>query len=225
MQEQTGLGWNLVWSDNFGSGWSDPLPLESAEHEDYAPRIMQTDFDAHAVWQRRIGTAAEIMHGEREFGGGWSVEAITANGTEDLSPDIAEGFDGRVHATWVGFDPESGAGKIFYAWRVAPPGPWTVEVLAESELGAFWTGASPKIDISEFDHVVHIVYRGGDFGQYHTHYARRDANGGWSYSDPDVPEPGRSGRRRHRAQLPTGNRHEWQRLFRLSVPDLPAHEL
>lgn len=184
MQEQTGPGWNLVWSENFGVGWTDPLPLETAEHEDYAPSIMQTWSDPHAraVWQRGIGTAAEIMQGEKEYGGGWSVEAITSNGMEDLSPDIAAGFNGRVHVTWVGYDLKSGAGKIFYASKVAsPPGPWTIEILAESELGPFWTGAAPKIDISENDDVVHIVYRGGDFGQYHTHYARRDAQGMWSF--------------------------------------------
>ena len=53
--------------------------------------------------------------------------------------------------------------------------------LGESEPGPFWTGAAPKIELSPFDGVIHIVYRGGDFGGYHTHYARRDNKGVWTF--------------------------------------------
>ena len=185
MQEQTGPGWNLMWVANEGMGWFSPLPVESAAHEDYAPRTMtgaESQSDIHAVWQRQTGTGAEIMHGAHPFGQSWSVEPITANSTEDLSPDIASRFDGRLHVTWVGLDPKSGEGKIFYGRKgVSPPGPWTVELLTESHLGPFWTGAEPKIEISEHNDVVHIVYRGSDPNGYHTHYARRDASGVWLY--------------------------------------------
>lgn len=183
MQEQTGPGWNLVWSECI-LDWSAPQPIETLQDEDYAPRVMTDIFRSrvHAVWQRRTGTDAEIMHGEQRYGGGWSVEQVTSNDSEDLSPDIAARFDEHLHVTWVGYDTQSGEGKIFYARKaVSAPGPWTVEMLSESELGPFWTGAAPKIDLSEYEDIVHIVYRGGDFGQYHTHYARRDPSGVWSY--------------------------------------------
>ena len=180
MQEQIGPGWNLMWAVNDGSGWSQALPVQSAVHEDYEPRVMVTA-NIHAVWQRQTGAAAEIMHGARG-GVTWAVEPITTNGTEDLTPDIAPSFDGRLHVTWAGFDPKSGEGKIFYAKKdVSPPGPWVVETLTGSELGPFWTGAAPKIEISGFHDIIHIVYRGGNFGVYNTHYARRNPNGIWSY--------------------------------------------
>jgi hypothetical protein len=183
MQEQAGPGWNLMWAREGQSTWSQALPLEIASHEDYEPRIMVPEHSdqIHAVWQRQTGAAAEIMHGAYA-GQGWAVEPITINSTEDLSPDIASQADGRLHVTWAGFDPKSGEGKIFYAKKdLSPPGPWVIEMLAGSELGPFWTGAQPKIDIAPFHDIIHIVYRGGNFGIYNTHYARRNPNGVWSY--------------------------------------------
>jgi FlgD Ig-like domain len=183
MQEQTGAGWNLMWAMNEGLGWTPPLPLEAATHEDYEPRVMIPDAfydEAHAVWQRGSGTGAQIMHGSR-FGQLWLVEPVTFNNTEDVSPDIAGNFNGRLHVTWAGLDSKTGEGKIFYARKLVNPPVWGYEVLDQSELGPFWTGAAPKIAVSEFEDIVHIVYRGGDFGNYHAHYARRSPSGVWSY--------------------------------------------
>jgi hypothetical protein len=90
--------------------------------------------------------------------------------------------------TWAGLDPKSGEGRIFYAKKnTLPPLPWVVEMVPVSDLGPFWTGAAPKIELSQFDGVVHIVYRGGDFGSYHTQYARRDNKGIWSHQTLFTP--------------------------------------
>ncbi len=191
MQAQAGPGWRLMWAVDDGVGWSTPDPINATQHEDYDPRIMTTfpsAGDIHAVWQRQSGTEAEIMYGTRPFSHAWSVEPITVNTTEDLTPDIATRFDGRIHVTWVGFDEKSGEGRIFYARKnTLPPQPWMVEMVPISDLGPFWTGAAPKVELSPFDDVIHIVYRGGDFGSYRTHYARRDIKGIWTFQALTTP--------------------------------------
>jgi hypothetical protein len=186
MQEQAGPGWNLMWAlqTQAGHNWTAPLPVEMATHEDYEPRVLIPDalsIDAHAVWQRGTGDEAQIMHGWLLDGQVWLVEQLTFNTTEEVSPDIAGRFNGLLHVTWAGLNSKTGEGKIFYARKLVNPPVWGYEVLDQSEPGPFWTGAAPKIEVSHFDNVVHIVYRGGDFGNYHTHYARRDPNGIWSY--------------------------------------------
>jgi hypothetical protein len=182
MQEQNGPGWNLMWAVNEGTTWSPALPVQAAVHEDYEPRTMiDIDGTLHAVWQRQTGDAAEIMHGTR-VDQSWTVEPITTNATEDITPDIATSTDGRLHVVWAGFDPKSGEGRLFYAKRtVSPPSLWVVEMLPVGDLGPFWTGAQPKIDISGFHDIIHVVYRGGDFGIYNAHYARRNPNGIWEH--------------------------------------------
>ena len=73
--------------------------------------------------------------------------------------------------------PKSGSGKIFHATREA--GEWQIELLDGSDLGPFWTGAAPRVAVN-YSGIVHVVYRGGDFGDYHAHYARKH-NGVWTY--------------------------------------------
>ena len=175
MQKQSAPGWKIMYSDLGGSGWTQPLPVDpSGLHPDYEPRVAG-DFGRHVVWQRGVGDASEIMYASGNPGSAWTVEPITINGTEDLTPDVE--YEGASHVVWAGYDPISGTGKIFHAVRGA--GGWQVERLAGSELGPFWTGATPKVAVN-YSGIVHVVYRGGDFGDYHAHYARKQ-NGVWTY--------------------------------------------
>ncbi len=179
MQEQVTPGWRLMWSELSGLGaWTPPQPVNpSGSHSDFDPRI--TGYDERGlVWQRGLGESAEIMFAIRA-GNGWTIEPITMNATEDVAPDVAlEGdFQGNPHVVWAGFDSKSGSGKIFHATREA--GEWQIELLDGSDLGPFWTGAAPRVAVN-YSGIVHVVYRGGDFGDYHAHYARKH-NGVWTY--------------------------------------------
>jgi hypothetical protein len=180
MQAQSGMGWRLVWSDNFSGQWREPAPIDPGEHPDYEPRVGTGGggLEMRVVWKRDVGDDAEIMYGTGDWTGSWTIEPITANATQDVSPDIADYGDGPPHVAWAGWDAESAAGKIFYAVR-DETGAWQVERLDDSVLGPFWTGAAPRISVSR-EGVVHIVYRGGDYGDYHCHYARK-AGGNCSY--------------------------------------------
>jgi hypothetical protein len=177
MQAQASPGWRIMATDWDGSGFLPPAPVDpSGPHPDFEPRVTALDLDGRSVvWQRGTGNAAEIMYASGPGGGGFAVEPITANATEDITPDIA--VQGGPHVVWAGYDPISGTGKIFHAVRDA--GGWQIERLAGSELGPFWTGAAPKVAVN-YSGIVHVVYRGGDFGDYHAHYARKE-NGVWTY--------------------------------------------
>ncbi len=178
-QEQPALGWRLMWAERDEDGWSTPAPIEPDMFPDYEPRLTVYSYDAlHVVWKRDSGDAAEIMYASRPYGGTWTVEAITSNSTRDLAPDVATDiYTGPApHLIWIGHDPESGQGKVFYAVRIGAS--WQIERLDDSQLGPYWTGASPRISVGQG--VVHVVYRGGDYGDYHIHHARRES-GVWTY--------------------------------------------
>jgi hypothetical protein len=181
MQAQGALGWRLMWSDRVFPGvWTPAAPVEPGLHPDFDPRVSgDSDGRRHVVWQRGTSTASEIMYATGPLGGGWTVEPITTNSTQDMSPDLPDLLDGggRLHVVWVGFDPVSQSGKVFHAEKTG--GAWQVEKLDGSQLGPFWTGAEPRIS-ADYHGIVHVVYRGGDYGDYHCHYARKQ-NGAWTY--------------------------------------------
>ncbi len=181
LTETSGQSFRLFFSetDELTGAWLAPVPLTAGTGFEYGPRLAGSfPPDFHLVWQRGSGTASEIMYAYRPYHGAWVSEPVTTNTTEDMTPDIADLMDGdgNVHIVWAGYDTISGGGKIFYATRTTSG--FVVERLAGSDLGPFWTGAEPRVAVTPG--VVHVVYRGGDFGDYHAHYARRAA-GEWTY--------------------------------------------
>jgi hypothetical protein len=181
LAEASGQRFQILFSetDELTGHWRAPVPITTGTDFEYAPRLAG-DGGCHLVWQRGSGPASEIMYAHRPYGGVWTAEPVTANATEDMTPDIADLWDGdgNVHIVWAGYDPITGGGKIFYATKTTSG--FEVERLAGSELGPFWTGAEPKVAVAG-DGIVHVVYRGGDYGDYHAHYARK-AGGQWTYT-------------------------------------------
>lgn len=175
--QQQGEGWRIMWSKRDFNGWQEPQPIDPGIHQDHEPRLgLGPESEGlSAVWPRGDGSASEIMYAEKSFSGDWIVEPVTTNLTQDITPDLPP--EGSTHIAWAGFDPQSQQGKIYHAVRTGLV--WSIEVLAGSDPGPFWTGALPRIDV-DGNGVVHVVYRGGDFGNYHLHYARK-AGGAWTY--------------------------------------------
>ncbi len=179
MQEQPEPGWRIMFAERDHEHWSVPAQIDPGAHPDYEPMLTASDFfDLHLVWTRGSGDDAEIMYAGREYMGTWSVEPITSNATRDQSPTMPYLLCRSLapQLVWAGYDTTSGEGKIFYAVKGATG--WETECLVESQLGPYWTGASPRMAV--WDEVVHVVYRGGDYDNYHIHHARREA-GVWHY--------------------------------------------
>ncbi|MFX0200500.1 MAG: T9SS type A sorting domain-containing protein [Candidatus Hodarchaeota archaeon] len=98
----------------------------------------------------------------------------------DCSPTIAIDNLGYFHVAYITDDPGSGQYKIVYSfWDTVG---WHIQTLTDSYLGPYGTGASPYIAVSP-QGIAHIVYRGGDYGNYHIHHAWNDSVGGstWNY--------------------------------------------
>jgi hypothetical protein len=156
-----------------------PAPAPDCHHPDLA---VHTNGAAHVVWMQGSGDLGEIYHATNASGQ-WVHEQITANSTSDLDPVVAVDGDNVPHVAWAGFDPATGEGKIFYASKSA--GSWSISVLSGSTLGGFWTGADPRISVSQAG-VVQIAYRGGDYGAYGVHHAAI-VGGAWKYQVLPTP--------------------------------------
>lgn len=165
----------ILYLEGSSGSWGQPEEIPTSDLHGPSPDLaVHTDGTAHVVWFEGISNTSEIFYATKSSGT-WIVEGITGNATEDLDPAAAVDGDGFPHIAWIGYDPSSGEGKVFYGNRTA--GSWGTEVLANSSLGAFWTGANPTISVSRLG-AVQITYRGGDYGMYKIHQAT-NATGSW----------------------------------------------
>jgi len=167
----------IVYIEGRQGDWTAPVeipaPLAVCNHPDLAVHL---NGDAHLVWMQESGDQGEVFY-TTNSSGQWVYERLTNNATADVDPVVAVDGDNVPHAAWAGYDPASGQGKIFYATNSS--GNWVVDVLSGSSIGGFWTGADPRISVSQAG-VVQIAYRGGDYGSYGVHLAT-NMTGAWTY--------------------------------------------
>jgi hypothetical protein len=111
---------------------------------------------------------------------GWQQHMVTSDDRLDCCATIAIDEPGRVHLAWITEDSLTLDYKIAYA--IGDSTDWNVQILFGSELGPYGTGAVPYIAVTETG-IAHIVYRGGDYGDYHIHHAWNDSVGShtWNY--------------------------------------------
>lgn len=168
-------GTQVLYMEGSSGNWGDMVGITPGNLFCSKPDIaVQTNGASHIVWLQGSGDAGEIYYATNSSGA-WVTERITTNTTMDIHPVIAVDGDNIPHAAWAGFDTQSGEGKIFYADRSS--GAWQIEVLSDSYIGDFWTGAAPSVSVSAAG-IVQIAYRGGDYGTYHIHQAT-NATGDW----------------------------------------------
>jgi hypothetical protein len=152
---------------------------------------MRVTFDPAIAWWSAIGIPFIVYEQDSEIyaallsGSAWQTEPITASTQSDCSPTIAiDSAWFQPHVAWITDDSISGEHKIAYAVGilVGPYIHWGVQTLVGSDLGPYGTGAAPSIAVTS-EGIAHIVYRGGDYGNYHIHHAWNDAPGGtnWNY--------------------------------------------
>jgi hypothetical protein len=110
----------------------------------------------------------------------WHSELISSGPPDNFSPTIAIDNDGIIHMAWITYLGTQDGYKIVYAGGNI--GNWQEQVLMDSYLGDYGSGASPYIDVTS-DGRAHIVYRGGNYGDYHIHHAYNYSQGGevWQF--------------------------------------------
>lgn len=174
-------GWRIFYCSNSPGGMWGTSQLVSDS--------IEVAFDPAMAWSSDIGVPFVVYAQNSEIyaayppGGVWEAGPVTSSTQPDVSPTIAVDGLGMPHAGWITEDSVSGDYKIGYAssYFAGPYLGWIVQTLAGSELGPYGLGASPFITATA-EGLAHIVYRGGDYGNYHIHHAWKDWLGGnWNY--------------------------------------------
>lgn len=164
----------ILYMEGYTGAWGEIKEIVSGGSL-HSPHLAAfTNGASHIVWQEGTGDGAEIRYATNSSGT-WVSEPVTDNATEDIDPAVAVDGDNAPHIAWAGYDPSSGEGKIFYGKRST--GGWILEILSQSTIGDFWTGANPAVAVSPHG-IVQITYRGGNYGFYHIHQATKAA-GNW----------------------------------------------
>jgi len=180
-------GWRVMYSrKQTGSPWTAAVEIGDSALPKFDPVIAAEPATGHPTiaYQVSYGLSEEIAV-SRDSSGTWLSTRLTTNGTEDLSSSIAIDGYGKTHVAWVGRD-SAGNWKIYYATDI--DGAWETQILIESDLGSFGSGAAPFLAVTSYG-VAHIFYRGGDFSSYHIHHAENNAPGGtsWVYEIVSTP--------------------------------------
>ncbi len=176
---------HLVWKHQMTGGWRIFYCTNSPGGMWGAAQVvgdsMEVAFDPAVAWSSGVGVPFVVYEQDSEIysaypsGGAWDIVPITINARFDRSPTIA--VDAWLpHAAWITDDSVTGDYKIAYAssYFAGPYLGWIVETLTGSYLGPYGTGASPFIAVTP-EGVAHVVYRGGDYGNYHIHHAWKSA--------------------------------------------------
>jgi hypothetical protein len=118
-------------------------------------------------------------------GSGWVSNNITSDNTDDEAPTIAVDGNGSVHLAWIGLD-SLALYRIFYATNIS--GNWDIQILSNSVLGQFGSGAEPFIATTTAG-TAHIIYRGGGFSNYSMDHAYNTFPGSnsWLYENIITP--------------------------------------
>lgn len=181
-KHQRTVGWRIFYRTNSPGGtWGAVEEVGDS---------MQGAFDPAVAWSSGVGVPFVVYEQDSEIysaypsGGSWEIVPITINTQFDRSPTIAIDGWGLPHAAWITEDPVTRDYKIAYAssYFAGPYLGWFVETLTGSYLGAYGSGASPFTAVTP-EGAPHIVYRGGDYGNYHIHHAWKNApsDTSWNY--------------------------------------------
>ena len=181
-----GTGWRIFYAHGRAASWTPPVEVGDSSLASYNPALAVEHNTGIPVvaYQASYGLSDEIMVAT-DSASVWHRTRLTINGTRDLSPTIAVDGSNNTHVAWIGQD-SSLSWKIFYAATIG--GIWRVQLLSGSSLGGFGSGAAPFLAASPSG-VAHIFYRGGDYPDYHIHYATNAHPGdsAWSYEIITTP--------------------------------------
>ena len=182
---------HLVWRQAINSGghrifyatnselelWNSPEEIIDSTQPSFSPALAYSNYHQNPYVVYMYNSEIMLAY-KQQFS--WHYDQVTFNSQLDESPTISIANNGIIHLAWITDDTTSGEFKIAYA--NGEPGDWDTQILADSYLGPYGTGASPYIGINS-EGKAHIIYRGGDYDYYHIHYAWNDSAGStnWQY--------------------------------------------
>ncbi len=172
------VGWGIYYMTNSPAGtWQAPELVNDTDQVCYSPALAVSPVSNEPYITYEDDSEICIAYPSPS---GWQQHQVTSDYLLDCSATIAVDAGGRVHIAWITEDSMTLDYKIAYA--LGDTTDWNVQVLFGSELGPYGTGAVPYIAVTE-DGIAHIVYRGGDYGNYHIHHAWNDSLGShtWNY--------------------------------------------
>ncbi len=166
-----------------GGDWIDPVMVDSpgSSYEDPYLSVFAPSGVAYLVYIKdglsRLGLASECV---------WEYYDLQVPYLQDiLDPCVAVDADGNAHIAMIVYI--GNEYKIAYGYWDGSPD-FHFQILYDSELGAFGSGASPDICVKS-DGSVAICYRGGGYLTYRVDVAENDGLGGtnWTYQSVEVP--------------------------------------
>lgn len=172
------VGWSIYYTTNSPAGtWQAPELVNDTNQICYSPAlaVSPTTDEPYITYEDDSDICFAYPSSS-----GWQRHMVTSDDRMDCYATIAIDPAGRKHLAWIKEDSLSLAYKIAYA--IGDSTNWNEQILIGSNLGPYGTGAVPYIAVTETG-IAHIVYRGGDYGDYHIHHAWNDTAGShtWNY--------------------------------------------
>jgi hypothetical protein len=172
-------GWDIHYRYlNDDTGWSEDKVVES-RFVSYAPVIEAVELDNGSykiaiVFDNVNDIFCSIVYDpDQEWDQPFN---ITSSIEPDMRPTIAIDDSGVIHLAWITELTNLSTYKLSYARENGDS--WLTEIIYESQLGGFGSGAAPEIVL--VNGLPHIFYRGGDYLGYKIHHAYKDElNGPW----------------------------------------------
>ena len=128
------------------------------------------------------------LHWALRFNGNWINMTLPTPGMDNLyTPAVDVGANGYAHIALT--VQTGGEYKIGYGFLNMTSPIFNFQVIWETQLGAFGSGAVPDIFVAS-NGAVNISYRGGGYMDYQVDVAENMSFGGTSWTIQNIPQPG-----------------------------------
>ncbi len=164
-----GNGWIIFYRFlNYYGAWDDPVVVEQSIPA-FEPSIAAREFATFRIgifYDAGGDIYGDVVSSPWEL---WNPVNLTNTVDNDQSVTSTIDMEGTVHLSWVTYT--GGEYKIVYG--KIQNGSFSMEVIQESELGDYGSGAGPFTAV--VDTIPHLFYRGVNSGFYHIHHAYKMA--------------------------------------------------
>jgi hypothetical protein len=142
----------------------------------------------------------------RKTSGVWTVSSLPTPGASTLfDPTVEVDAVGRAHVAVIAQLP-GGEYKIGYGYWVSPAVPFVFQIIQESELGDYGSGAAPVIAVRP-DGSAAIAYRAGNYMSYRVDAAENASLGGTTWRIQSILMTGYQEYSPSLKSTPNGNLH------------------
>jgi hypothetical protein len=173
--------------------------LTYTSNNSWEPAIaIDTNNHIHVVWYDSAPGNSEIHYTwSTDAGTTWSTKRLTWTSGSSASPVIAVDSNNHLHVFWHDYTPITA--EIYYKKSTNGGTTWSTKRLTWSAIGS----VSPSLTVDSTNH-IHVVWRGGGFGNLEIYY-KRSTDGGANWSDKRLTW--NSGDSQHPAIAASTNNH------------------